>query len=257
MKNQNTKTPSTHEIQILWRLAFSVPAVWFLFWVLNDLFVLHRSISEVNATNILGLLVCVALILASANFDVIGNRLNPKVQSIPQKPSQTSIIKPIEKQSDAKPKASNQGKINQRTQPSTPMQTMNQPIKLLQITKNTQGETPKQTPTKVKQPETMIETKPQASYAGKFGQNIQQTAPSQTINQPAVQLQISKNGPVETLEQMPKESQPQVQQQDPAQPGCPHFFGYLNQKDSTKEILVGCLSCKNLIGCMSKREQTQ
>jgi hypothetical protein len=200
MKTQNTKIPKANEIQILWRYAFSVPAVWFLFWVLNDLFVLHKAMSSVNMTNLLGLLICVALILVSANFDIISRRLNPKVQSIPQKPSQTSIIKPIEQQSETKPKASNRGKINQRTQPNILIQTM---------------------------------------------------------NQPAVQLQINKNVQVETLEQIPKESQPQAQQQNPAQKGCPHFLGYLNQKDSTKEIPVGCLACKNLIDCMSKRGQTK
>lgn len=306
-------------VRILWCSAFAVLSVWFLFWVIKDLFILHKPFSSINMTNVLGLLVSIAFILVSANFDIIIKPINPKAQSKePQESSETIIVKlpekqnettpqpstpykiyqstqqntPMqtsnqpaaqvqtleqtpkkvklpEKQNETIPKASTPFKISQSTQsgipykiyqstkPKTSMQTTNQPIELLQITKETQLETPEQTPKKAQLLERPIEIKPQASYSSRFSQNIQQPTPSQTMNQPTTQPQINKNVQVETLEQMPKESQPQVQQQNPAEQGCPHFFGYLNQKDRTKGIPDGCLTCKNLIDCMSKREQTQ
>jgi hypothetical protein len=265
-------------------------------------------------TNLLGLLVCVALILASANFDLIINLLNPKAQSKNlQKPSQTYIIKPLEKQSETKPKASNPSKIYQNTYLNRNVQTTNQPTKQLRTSTNTQVETLEQIPTKVKVPERPIEIKPQTSYPNKINQSIQQNTPSQKMNQPTPQPQISENAQVETLEQIPKKvklpekpsetkpqasylnktsqsiqqntpldtinkptaqvqisenaqveteqiskkTQPLTQQQDPAEQGCQHYFGYLAQKDRPKETPDRCLTCKNLIDCLLKREQTQ
>jgi hypothetical protein len=102
-------------------------------------------------TNSLGLLICIALILASTNFDLINNLLIPKDRiKKTQKPSQTNAVKLPERQNETPPKSSYTNKINQSTQQNTPLQTTNQPAMQPQINEHPQFETLEQIPKKTK-----------------------------------------------------------------------------------------------------------
>lgn len=55
----------------------------------------------------------------------------------------------------------------------------------------------------------------------------------------------------------PQKSMPQIQQQKTSQQTattnstCPHYFGYLHQRQKQQEIPAECLTCKKVIECFS------
>jgi hypothetical protein len=186
------------KIQILWCSTFIALSGWYLFWLSDDILVWHKSILEVNMTNLYGTFICSALILATAKIDMINNLPIPRLRSKKlQKPSQTNTVKLLEMQNEPTPKSGYTNKINRSTQQNTPWQTTNQPKTRSQIGGSTQFEAPMQTPKKPKrliQPQTLAEHE------------------------------------------------------------CAHFFGYLHQRERSKEIPDQCLICKNLIDCSSKTD---
>lgn len=56
---------------------------------------------------------------------------------------------------------------------------------------------------------------------------------------------------------MPQKPEPQLEKQQraqkpvPADSGCVHYLGYLNQRQKQRDIPSGCLMCKHVIKCMN------
>ena len=50
-------------------------------------------------------------------------------------------------------------------------------------------------------------------------------------------------------------SEEKLSQDQPQLPSCPHYFGYMNEKEHKKQMPDECLLCPQIMPCMAKEKQ--
>ena len=63
------------KLQALWYLAFTVPFLWFLYWVCYEIIVWNKALVEVNLLNYVGLVLSLAFVFAGSQLKKIKNLL--------------------------------------------------------------------------------------------------------------------------------------------------------------------------------------
>jgi hypothetical protein len=79
--------------------------------------------------------------------------------------------------------------------------------------------------------------------------------PQQTLLPPLTQKpqQTQKPTQTPTPQPMPQATPQPPQKGAPANSGCAHYLGYLNQREKSQDIPAECLTCTNVIQCMSSK----
>jgi hypothetical protein len=93
------------KIRIFFVATFTALSGWYLYWYASDVFIWHKSILNINMTNLYGTIVSVALILLAAKLKSVTNFPSARMQSKKlQETIQINSAKPIEIQNEPTPK---------------------------------------------------------------------------------------------------------------------------------------------------------